>query len=210
MEALRLEKDTAIRQTNTADYAAEVARKELSTIRAELEDLRLEQSARVREHETVLSAKDLRLEKLERLLDHGYKVTEKEKYKNEGKQKRLVREKNKLENEKIELMQEHKLDLEKMTEMTKESNERSREQIRLLQEQSHEMRDYAAVVIQCKELRQTLEETTTLNAKANMLIDEQKEKIRRLQEMPKPYWVFDERRLWGNGGRLEHEGCVSI
>ena len=188
--------------------AAEVAQKESSFLRTEVEDLRREKSARIQQHEATLSAKDQQIERLERLLNHEYKIMEKETYKNEGKQKRLVREKKKLENDKDELMEENNLAQEKIIELNKEIIERSNEQIQVLAEQQQRMSGYLDVLNERNELQQTLEERTALNANANKLIDEQKERIKRLEEMPKPYWVFDERRLWGNGGKLEHESCV--
>ena len=53
-----------------------------------------------------------------------------------------------------------------------------------------------AIMEEYRDFRQTMTETTTPNKKTADLIDQQAETIRRIENNPKPYWVFEERRFW--------------
>lgn len=61
--------------------------------------------------------------------------------------------------------------------------------VKLLTEKKSLLEEY-------QECRRTATDTSALNEKAATIIDQQAETISRLEKIPKPYWVFEERRFW--------------
>ena len=77
--------------------------------------------------------------------------------------------------------------------------------LKLLTENKSVLEDY-------KTLYQTATSGSALNGKATDLINQQAETIRKLEELPKPYWVFEERRFWDHCDwtlrPLKSDGCA--
>ena len=225
IDQLRQEKDDATRHFNTATKAARLSRERSLALQTEVEKLRAEKVNNTRqlyepgktpevvanersksettldnarragvmpiaEHEAILKVSNQKIEVLEVLCNElrkkasnrGQSKTQKETVQLEEDQTTQDKEPDSVSDIVKKLVNDH-------TMRCNECKEVLALYLKLLKEKNSIIEEY-------RDFRQTTTKTTTLDKEKTDLIDQQAETIRRLENIPKQYWVFEERRFW--------------
>ena len=214
IEKLRHEKDDARRHINTATEAAKIAREKSLALQTEVEKLRAERVNNTRqmypshkaseigsragtlsengrragvvtlaEHETILKARNQKIEELEGICNELRKTAPNEKQFESKKGTVQLAEDQTIQSK------EYSGAAEIAAKMMNGEKERCDECLKVLEL-------YVKLLEENKSIFENFQGLHRTARKATDLIDQQAETIRKLEKLPKPHWVFEERRFW--------------